>query len=104
MTAINPDLIRQYAAGATPSGLRNLLTLFEALTDQRNRAEAATVAHLHTIRKLSQALSNITEPTTGKRISDPAPSSKAKPPTPTPPPVEAVDLNLNLDLETEPSK
>lgn len=38
--SINEDLIRQYATGATPDGIRNLITLFTHQQDRMQRAEA----------------------------------------------------------------
>jgi len=37
--AINPDLIRKYAAGATEEGIKNLITLFDFQRRQMQRAE-----------------------------------------------------------------
>lgn len=66
---INRELIEQYFADQE-NGLQHLVTLFEAITSQRDHAEALVNGHLHTIKKLSEAFSNITEPKTGKKLSE----------------------------------
>lgn len=79
---MNPDLIRQYYAENSEAGLNKLLTLFEVITSERDRAEQLSRAHLHTIKKLSESFAAITEPATGKKVSDPSTSDRS-PNTPT---------------------
>lgn len=88
---MNAELIRQYHE---TGNLKALTSLFEALTDQRNRAEFQTQIYLHQIKLLSTKFSEITEPASGRRISEPrgvtsTSTSKPKPKTST---VEAMEL------------
>lgn len=93
------ELITKYFADRE-NGLQNLITLFEAITDQRDRAEANNRAHLHSIKKLSEAFSNITEPKTGKKLSD---TTVLRTPTPTSPPTDLrtnkIKTKETLDLD-----
>lgn len=83
---MNSDLIRKYYAENSEAGLKKLITLFEVIISDRDRAELTSRAHLHTIKKLSESFAAITEPATGKKVSDPpvtrSPNTTAQQPTP----------------------
>lgn len=62
------DLIRRYHLEGNLTGL---ITLFEALTDQRDRAESQNRSYLHQIKLLSTKFAEITEPASGRRLTEP---------------------------------
>lgn len=90
---MNPDLIRQYYAENSETGLQKLITLFEVITSDRDRAEQTSRAHLHTIKKLSESFAAITEPATGKKVSD----SPSRSPNNTRPTTNTKTKNQTLD-------
>lgn len=65
MTQINEALIRQYAEGATDFGIRNLLTLFDALGKQTTRAEELSRAYLAQMTVLQKRLAETREGESG---------------------------------------
>jgi hypothetical protein len=48
-----------------------VVSLAESLRDQRDRAEMKVLAYLHEIKELATRFANITEPKTGRKLSDP---------------------------------
>ena len=60
-------LIRGYYAD---SNISAIISLAESLKDARDRAELKTQAYLHEIKELAQRFANITEPASGRKVSD----------------------------------
>ena len=79
---MNLDLIRQYYSAGD---LKRLETLFSALSDQRDRAEAKTLAYLHEIKLLAQRFAEVTEPASGRRASATEPMKREQKSEPSPP-------------------
>lgn len=66
-----PDTIRTlFAAG----DLDGILHQVEILMDDRNRVRAENDGYKHEIRRLAIAFANITEPHTGRLVSEPRPT------------------------------
>lgn len=95
MTAINPDLVRKHHENGD---FESLLSLFNTLKDQRDRAEFQNTVYLHEIKRLAIAFANVTEPATGLRVSEQGGVTRsrdsigARPKPATKPPVESLEL------------
>jgi hypothetical protein len=64
-----PGLIRDYAEAGR---IDLIITLCEAMKDQRDRAERRIDILTHNIAKLNESFRNITEPATGKKLTEPS--------------------------------
>jgi hypothetical protein len=53
------DLVRQYFEAGE---VQNLITLFTAMKEQRDRAELAAASRLHEIKKLAEAFATLNKP------------------------------------------
>lgn len=76
--SINEDLIRQYATGATPDGIQNLITLFTHQQDRMQRAEALCRAAWDHAIKLEKKIYGELKTSTAKT---PIPAPKTPMPT-----------------------
>lgn len=107
MTQINETLIHQYAAGATPDGITNLLTLFDFLSRQTTRAEELSRAYLAQMVVLEKRLSVAREgqggagpgqpagqPASSRAGPGPGPTSRKPKPPITHSPTDAIDIDL----------
>jgi hypothetical protein len=64
---MSAELVRRYFE---EKNLTSLVTLFEALTEQRDRSELLTRSYLHQIKLLSEKFQAITEPKTGRPVTE----------------------------------
>lgn len=105
MTQINESLIRQYAAGATPDGIRNLLTLMDFLARQTTRAEELSRAYLAQMTVLQKRLTDAREGQEGRaegraesravrRAENPPRSKPPRAPAHTPASTDAIEIDL----------
>jgi len=94
--AINPDLIREYAAGAEEWGIQQLITLFDFQRRQMQRAEdLCRAAWAHAI-ELQKQLSRTTVSERPPRQDAPErrPERRPEAPKPRKPSAEALEIDL----------
>jgi hypothetical protein len=66
-----PSLNSAIRALLDAGNIEAVISLAESLRDQRDRAEMKVTAYLHEIKELATRFANITEPKTGRKLSDP---------------------------------
>jgi uncharacterized coiled-coil protein SlyX len=65
------NLIREYAEAGQ---IDNIVNLCESMKSQRDRAERMVEHLTHMTAKLRESFANITEPATGRKVTDPVPA------------------------------
>lgn len=102
-SALNEDLIRRYATGATPDGIRNLITLMDFWKRQLDRVEIGNRAAWAEVHKLQTQLSLNAEPPGQPHVGAPSPrpqpttgagNGRQAPPTKPKPTNQAIEINL----------